>query len=95
MKGTRKNIKHLPMYANTFHGLYEWNKCAFEKLGWMVLAKAKGYTYKIKPYKMMIRYLMRSIEHAMNEYTDPDRIHDLQVMHMNVQCLYAHVCKDF
>ena len=61
----------------------------------MVLAKAKGYDYKIKPYKTMIQHLIRSIEHVMKEYTDPDKIHDLRVMHMNVKCLYEHVCKDF
>ena len=61
----------------------------------MVLAKAKGYDYKIAAYKKEIHHLLASIEHVMKEYKDPDRIHDLNVLHRNVECLKAHVAKDF
>ena len=64
-------------------GLHHWYHAKFEKLGWMVLAKAKGHHEKITEYKRGIRRLMESIEHVMGEYRDPDRIHDLRVLHMN------------
>jgi len=81
------------MYANTYQGLFEWYKAMYEKLGWMTLVKAKGYGYKIKPYKMSIKHLINSIEHLMTETKDCDRIHDLHVMRMNTKCLYETACK--
>lgn len=89
------STRRLPMYANTMHGLQEWYVREYEKLGWMVLAKAKGYDFKIEAYKMALEHLQKSIEHVMSEYKDPDRKHDLQVLHMNLQVLIDHVNKDF
>lgn len=99
---TRKNrnilnngnvTKKLPMYANTMDCLQEWYNKKFEKLGWMVLAAAKGYDYKISNYKKGIGHLLESIEHVMSEYEDPDRVHDLTVLHMNVKVLQEFVMK--
>jgi hypothetical protein len=81
------------MHANTMAGLHEWYEKKFEKLGWMVLAKEKGYDYKISNYKKGIHHLLESIEHVMAEYEDPDRVHDLEVLHMNVKCLEDFVMK--
>jgi hypothetical protein len=84
---TRKNNGNrqtrLPTHANTFHGLHHWHTKMFEKLGWMVLAKAKGYDYKIAAYLKSIEHLVASIEHVISEYHDEDKIHDLRVLHMN------------
>ena len=91
----RSSAKHLPMHANTMHGLQHWYQREFEKLGWMVLAKAKGYDFKIAAYKKALHHLKLSIEHVMAEYSDPDRRHDLAVLHMNLMCLIDHVEKDF
>jgi hypothetical protein len=89
---TRK-AHHLPEYANTMKGLYSWYHAKFEKLGWMVLAKAKGHDSKIAEYKRGLQRLMKSIEHVMAEYKDPDRIHDLRVLHMNTAALIDFVHK--
>lgn len=101
MAGTRKNrsvssrntTRSLPRYANTIHGLNHWHKAVFEKLGWMVLAKAKGYTDKVRVYKDSIGHLAKSIEHVMGEYESANRKHDLNVLHMNVMCLHDFVMK--
>jgi hypothetical protein len=90
----RKTMK-LPRYANTFHGLHKWYKSMFEKLGWMVLADAKGYHYKVSAYKKSIENLILSLEHLKNEYEDHNKIHDLNVLLMNTKVLLAHVLKDF
>jgi len=84
----------LPQYAATFHGLEKWHVAMFEKLGWMVLAKAKGMDYKVTAYKKSVEHLVKSIEHVMGEYHDPDRIHDLKVLHMNVLCLHGFIMKN-
>ena len=83
----------LPVYANTFHGLHKWYEAKFEKLGWMVLAKEKGYDYKLEAYKLSLDDLLKSIEHVMAEYEDNDRKHDLQVLHDNTRCLQDFVEK--
>jgi hypothetical protein len=98
MAKTRKNSRHshsLPAHAATFHGLNTWFEHEVEKLGWMVIAKGKGYDFKIAAYKKAIEQLIKSIEHVMKEYKDPDRIHDLKVLHMHACCLRDHVSKDF
>jgi len=68
-------------------GLVAWHKHVFEHLGWMVLAKAKGYDLKVKAYKMSVNHLVESIKHVMGEYEDHDRKHDLKVLLMNVELL--------
>jgi len=59
----------------------------------MVLAKAKGMDYKVAAYKRAIEDLKKSIEHVMSEYKDTNRIHDLNVMLMEIQVLQDFVEK--
>ena len=77
----------LPRNAATMHGLTHWYKSMFEKLGWMVIAKAKGYTDKVKAYKHSIDHLLRSMKHVSGEYEDHNRKHDLHVMMMYTEKL--------
>lgn len=84
---SRGGDMHLPMHMSTMKGLHKWHKREFEKFGWMLLAKAKGYDFKIKGYKMAIDHLIASIKHVMGEYQDPDRKHDLNVLLMNTMVL--------
>lgn len=91
---TRKATR-LPKYASTMKGLQHWYKAMFEKLGWMVIAEAKGYNDKIEQYKRSISNLLKSIEHVMGEYEDHNRIHDLKVIYMNTEVLHEFVMKNF
>ena len=72
-------------------GLQAWHLAKVEKLGWMVMAKAKGYDYKVASYKKEIGALIDTIKHVMSEYRDPDRKHDLNVMLMNTIVLQEFV----
>ena len=75
--------------ANTLTGLEEWTKTMLEKLGPMVLAKDMGR--KVSLYKTSIQRLLASIRHAMGEYYNVDRIHDLRVLEADVKVLNAFV----
>lgn len=77
----------------TMDGLQKWYTSQFDKLGWMVLAKAKGCGHRVTTYKKTVKHLKSSIEHLMTEYKDPDRIHDLKVLHMNVVHLNDFIAK--
>jgi len=89
---TRKNMK-LPKHIGTMHGLNEWHESLHEKLGWMVLAKAKGYTKKIQLYKESLQHFLDTVTHVSSEYKNSDKKHDLNVLKMNVECLRAFVMK--
>ncbi len=94
VRHTRKKTSRLPMHANTFNGLHDWYNAKFEKLGWMLLAKAKGNYSKVTQYKKGIKNLLTSIQHVMNEYVDIDKQHDLQVLYANTQTLYQFVMRN-
>jgi len=80
----------------TFHGLHEWQDEMFEKLGWMVLAKSKGYMNdKVKSYINSVHRLKKAIEQKMHSVHDADKKEDLEIMHHNVSVLCEHVDKDF
>jgi hypothetical protein len=79
----------------TYHGIHEWYKDEFEKLGWMILAKDRGLTDKINTYKNSLKRLKDSIEHKLTHVKETDRKDDLKIMWNNVNILIAHVDKDF
>ena len=81
----KRNDLKLPQYSMTKHALQIWYKSMFEKLGWMILAKAKDHEYKISCYKRSVKEL---IKHA-----DPDRLHDINVIKMNAVFLDKFVTK--
>jgi len=89
MAPTRKN--RLPRHAATMAGLVGWHKAMFEKLGWMLLAKAKGMNEKVRAYKTGVSDLVKSLEHVMKEYEDQNRKHDLNVMLMQARLLKKNV----
>jgi hypothetical protein len=94
LNSTKKSYCHgLPQNAMTFHGLECFHKKLYNKMGWMVLSKAKGMSWKVSAYKQSINQLVNSIEHVMQEYRDQDRIHDMNVLHMNAKCLQEFVKK--
>ena len=81
------------MYGSTFTGLHKWYNHKFEKLGWMVLASQRGETSKVQEYKRGIEELLTCLESSMDTYTDPDKRHDLVVLHMNAMELQTFVMK--
>ena len=95
MGGNTRKITRLPKNAATFHGLHKWHNAEFEKLGWMILAQAKGYNDKISQYKKSIVNLIRSIKHVSSEYENHNRKHDLRVLLMNAEVLKEFVMKHF
>ena len=89
-----KSFMKLPKYSGTMKGIHGWYEAMFEKLGWMVLAKAKGYNEKISAYKKAIDHLLKTTEHVMGEYESANRKHDLKVVHMNTTALKVFVEKN-
>lgn len=90
---TRK-ISRLPRYDSTTKGIYSWYTAIFEKLGWMVLAKEKGYGYKIDTYKKSIDNLLKTIKHTYGEYEEHNRQRDLHILFINTECLKDFVNKN-
>jgi hypothetical protein len=90
--GTRKNCEH----GATYHGLKKWYEAMFEKLGWMVLAKAHGgMNDKIISYKKSVERLKEKIECKIETIVDHDKKEDLKIMWDNVCILHDHIKKDF
>ena len=96
MKNTNRTRK-IPgnCCETTFHGLNKWYKSMFEKLGWMVLAKERGMTDKVKAYVNSLYRIHMAIEQKMKKTDDKDKMEDLRIMKKNIQILLAHVQKDF
>ena len=90
-RSTRKEIR-IPEVGTMF-GVNRWFRAMYEKLGWMVLAKAKGLDQKVVEYKRSLKRLVRMIEQLMSEYMNVNRIHDLRVLHMEAKALLAYVNK--
>lgn len=94
-KQTRKQNKSSKLHSlmSTQYGLHHWHTSMFEKLGWMVLAKAKGLDYKVDTYKKSIDRLIASIKHLSSEYESRNRKHDLNVLLIHTECLKDFVDK--
>lgn len=83
------------MYQVTYHGVHEWSKAVFEKLGWMVLAADHKHESKIQEYKKGIKHLIAALEQLVQETHDIDRKHDLGVLKANAIALQKHVDSAF
>lgn len=95
---TRKNRKSFHDSADcgiTMHGLHNWYKSMFEKLGWMILAKHKKYNSKIIGYKSSLKILKSELENKLEHVESHDDIIDLKIMHHDICVLIEHVNKDF
>jgi len=71
----------------TFHGLHEWHKAMFEKLGWMIMAKEHKSDIKIESYLDSITRLEKCLEKKLTDTKDTDRQDDLKILLDNVKCL--------
>jgi len=83
----------MPKNANTMAELEDWRRHVFTHLGWMILAKAKGMTTKVKAYKESVNALCNSIIKHMSEYENTDRKKDLKVLLMEVEILKGKMNK--
>lgn len=79
----------------TFVWLNLWFKTEFEKLGWMVLARRKGYDEKVNTYINSVRTLCHQLECKIKDTKDYDKKQDLILMHKDVKILIAHIYKQF
>jgi hypothetical protein len=97
MAKTRKNKKNniTPLSRNnyTFIGLQHWFEETCDKLGWVVLGKGRGYDHKVDAYRNTLENIRDSVEHVIKDYQDPDRKHDLKVLHSHVCYLIEFVKK--
>lgn len=90
--GSRKQKCHNPA---TVHGLTHWCHEMFGKLGWIVLAKAKGgMNDKIISYKKSLERLEEKIACKIEEVDNSDTKKDLMIMLENVKILRRHAIKD-
>jgi hypothetical protein len=71
----------------TMDGLNHWHKHLFEHLGWMILAKVKGYGYKVKMYKRSIADFLRAAEQAFSDFEYSNRKRDIKIMYKQVKVL--------
>ena len=78
----------------TYKGLQKWYVSMFEQLGWMVLSKAKGMSYKLPTYKTSLQKLKCAIEKKISYINDIDKKKDLEIMHENLIILIKHAEKD-
>jgi len=78
----------------TFHGLNQWYTMEFEKLGWMILAKHRGYNDKIVSYLNSLMRLQEALEHKLTHLKESDRKEDVEIMLNNLAVLIEHANHD-
>jgi len=83
-------VSMLPRNEATMHGLAMWHKRLFEMFGWVVLAKAKGYGYKVRNYKKNIKEFLRATEKSLKDYTENNRKRDIKILWKQVMVLKEH-----
>ena len=76
----------------THHGLEQWFKRMFEKLGWMVLAANKEgthYAEKVKQYKEEVNHFLKKVDAKLDEKCtqEKDRRDDLTILKTHASTL--------
>lgn len=74
-------------HSHTLCELQKWTTRQFEKLGWIILAAKRNKMYKVRTYKRYILQLYSALQRTKNEYIDPDRKHDIDVLIDKVKIL--------
>ena len=80
----------LPKHEGTMHGIDDWYRHLFTHFGWMIIAKTKGNTNKVRSYKKSISELLKTINKTISEYTENNRKHDLKIIESHVKVLREH-----
>ena len=82
-----ENNTKLPKYEVTMNSLTRWHKHLFEHFGYMILAKAKGYGYKVTTYKKSINEFVKAADKLLSEYSEENRKHDIKILSKQVKVL--------
>jgi len=86
------------LYSITYHGLEKWVGHAFERFGWLLLAKREMIDTpseeireykksKIENYGRMLKNLRRALEEEISISDGEDRKRDLGILHKNILTL--------
>jgi hypothetical protein len=78
----------------TYHSLEKWHTHLFEKLGWMILAKAHGRDLRVASYIESIELLITSLNEKKAVTQEQDRKNDLDILLDSAQILYKHATLD-
>lgn len=81
------------MYYATYHGLHDWFTHISEHLGWMILAKEKGYTTKVRTYLESIDHFNDALVEGIKQTEDKDRIRDLKILAHNIKIIQKQAVK--
>jgi hypothetical protein len=89
------HFSHLNQHGiPTVQGVHHWYKHLFEHLGWMILAKERGYHDKLFAYKNSIKRLIEAIDYRLPNLGDKDTKKDFEIMKADLLVLKEHVSKD-
>lgn len=83
----RGNLNRLPKYEVTMDSISKWHKHLFEHFGWMILAKSKGYKYKIATYKKSINEFLKSAKALVKVYKETNKCHDIKILFKHAKVL--------
>lgn len=78
------NLNRLPKYEVTMNSLERWHRHLFQHFGWMILAKSKGYKYKIATYKKSIGEFLKSAKQLAKEN---NRSRDIKILFKHAKVL--------
>jgi len=87
MTQTRK----LKMSNSTYLNIDRWYTGMVEDVGYMIIAKGKGYDARIAAYKKSFANLLKTIELVRKDSRDHDRKRDLTVLHRKATYVYEFV----
>lgn len=94
-KNRNKTMRlHEGKYEATFEWLNKWYVMEFEKLGWMILAKHRGYNDKVTTYLKSLQRLKEALEHKLTHLKGHDRKEDVHIMLDNLHILMDHADED-
>ena len=71
----------------SMHSIYKWYDGEFERIGWMILANARGMFDKTKAYIISLERLKMAIQQKIHNVVDIDKKNDLTIMLKNVNIL--------
>lgn len=79
----------LPKNEATMHRLVMWHKSLFDTFGCVILAKTKGYDYKVKNYKKNIKEFLKYAEKSLKD-SNNNRKRDIKILWKQAMVLKEH-----